>query len=79
MYEVANSISAAEAAQVLGVSQRTLYNFIDRNEIGSHRDGRVIRLAQSDIDAYLNRARVRPGSLPRGTDTFRPRSTTPPP
>jgi excisionase family DNA binding protein len=56
-------MSTAEVAEYLGVNTRTLYRMIDEGELPAYKFGRVIRLQQSDVTAFLERARVAPGSL----------------
>lgn len=56
-------LSTAAAARRLGITPRTLYRFIDEGELPAYRFGRVIRLKQSDVDAYIERCRIEPGSL----------------
>ena len=56
-------LSTAEAAKRLGVTSRTLYRFIDEDQLSAYRFGRVIRLKQSDVDAFIETCRIEPGSL----------------
>ena len=56
-------LSTKEAARRLGVTPRTLYRFIDEGGLPAYRLGRVIRLKQADIDEYIERCRIEPGSL----------------
>ncbi len=56
-------LSTAVAARRLGVTTRTLYRFIDRGDLVAYRFGRVIRLQLDDLDTFLERSRVEPGSL----------------
>ncbi|MGD9796760.1 MAG: helix-turn-helix domain-containing protein [Acidimicrobiia bacterium] len=56
-------MSTQEAARRLGVTPRTLYRFVDEGELPAYRMGRVFRLQQADVDAYIERSRVEPGSL----------------
>ena len=56
-------LSTKEAARRLGVTPRTLYRFIDEGGVPAYRLGRVIRLKQSDVDAYIERCRIEPGTL----------------
>ena len=56
-------LSTAEAAKYLGITQRTLYRFIDQGEIAAFRFGRVIRLKQDDVDQFIEARRIQPGSL----------------
>lgn len=52
-----------QAAAYLGVTPRTLYRLIDQGEIPGYYMGRVIRVQQEDLEAFLGRARITPGSL----------------
>lgn len=56
-------LSTAAAADRLGVTARTLYRFIDEDDLPAYRFGRVIRLKRSDVDAYIESCRIAPGSL----------------
>ena len=56
-------LSTKEAASRMGVTARTLYRFIDEGGVPAYRLGRVIRLKQSDVDAYIERCRIEPGTL----------------
>ena len=56
-------LSTQEAARRLGITTRTLYRFVDQGEIPAYRMGRVIRLQATDIDAYIQRSRIQPGTL----------------
>ena len=51
------------AAERLGITPRTLYRFIDEGQVAAYKFGRVIRLKQSDVDAYIEACRVEPGSM----------------
>jgi len=52
-----------EACEQLGVTLRTLYRFIDEGQLPAYKMGRVIRLQAPDIDAFIERMRIAPGSL----------------
>jgi excisionase family DNA binding protein len=52
-----------EACERLGVTLRTLYRFIDEGQLPAYKMGRVIRLQAADIDAFIDRMRIAPGSL----------------
>ena len=54
-------LSTAEAARYLGITPRTLYRFIDEGQITGYRFGRVIRLKQDDVDAFIEYARNKKG------------------
>lgn len=56
-------LSTAEAARRLGVTTRTLYRFIDEGDLPAYKFGRVIRLRESDIDAFIDASRIAPGEL----------------
>lgn len=56
-------LSTAEAAKRLGVTPRTLYRFIDEGQLPAYRFGRVIRLKQSEVDAFIDACRIEPGTL----------------
>ena len=56
-------LSTQEAARRLGITTRTLYRFVDQGELPAYRMGRVIRLQATDIDAYIERSRIEPGTL----------------
>ncbi|MGO9197079.1 MAG: helix-turn-helix domain-containing protein [Acidimicrobiales bacterium] len=56
-------MSTAEVAQYLGVNTRTLYRMIDEGDLPAYKLGRVIRLQEADVVAFVERARIPPGSL----------------
>ena len=56
-------LSTKEAAKRLGVTPRTLYRFIDEGQLPGYRLGRVIRLKQHEVDAYIETCRIEPGTL----------------
>lgn len=56
-------LSTKAAAERLGVTPRTLYRFIDEGQVPGYRMGRVIRLKESDVDAYIELCRIAPGTL----------------
>jgi excisionase family DNA binding protein len=56
-------MSTQEAARRLGVTARTLYRFIDEGTLPAYKMGRVLRLKQRDVDEFIERARVQPGTL----------------
>lgn len=56
-------LSTAEASERLGINTRTLYRFIDAGEIPAYKFGRVIRVQARDVDGFIEKARVAPGSL----------------
>lgn len=56
-------LSTKAAAERLGITQRTLYRFIDEGQVPAYRFGRVIRLKQTDVDAFIEKCRIEPGTL----------------
>jgi excisionase family DNA binding protein len=56
-------LSTREAAHHLGITTRTLYRLIDSGQIPAYRFGRVIRLKAAEVDAFVESARIQPGSL----------------
>jgi excisionase family DNA binding protein len=56
-------LSTAEAARRLGITARTLYRFIDEGQVPAYRFGRVIRLKEAEVDAFIEACRIEPGSL----------------
>ena len=63
MAEEIHWLSTAEAARRLGITPRTLYRFIDEGSLPAYKMGRVIRLKQSDVDAFVEHSRIQPGTL----------------
>jgi excisionase family DNA binding protein len=70
-------IGTPEACARLGVTLRTLYRFIDEGQLPAYKMGRVIRLQAGDVDDFISRARIVPGTLehlypdPRGAQAGR--------
>ena len=58
-----NWLSTGDAARRLGVTTRTLYRFLDEGELPGYRFGRVIRLKADDVDAYIEKCRIEPGTM----------------
>ncbi len=56
-------LGTQEAARLLGVTPRTLYRFIDEGQLPGYKFGRVIRLKESDVLAFIDGARIEPGTL----------------
>jgi excisionase family DNA binding protein len=56
-------LSMTAAARRLGVTPRMLYRLIDERQVPAYKMGRVLRLQRREIDAYLERCRVRRGEL----------------
>jgi excisionase family DNA binding protein len=53
-------MSSDEAAAYLGVIPATLRRLINDGQLVGYRIGRVIRVQRTDIDAFLEEARIRP-------------------
>jgi excisionase family DNA binding protein len=56
-------LSTKEAASRLGLTTRTVYRLIDDGQIPAYKFGRVIRLQASEVDSFIDAARIRPGDL----------------
>jgi len=56
-------LGTPEACARLGVTLRTLYRFIDEGQLPAYKMGRVIRLQAHEVDAFIDRARIVPGTL----------------
>lgn len=56
-------LSTTDVRQRLGITLRTLYRLIDEGQIAAYKIGRVIRMKEEDIDAFLERSRIEPGTL----------------
>ncbi len=56
-------LGTAEAAHRLGLVPRTLYKLIDAGELPAYWFGQVIRLRRSDVDDFIERSRIPPGTL----------------
>ncbi|HET9059326.1 MAG TPA: helix-turn-helix domain-containing protein [Acidimicrobiales bacterium] len=63
MTEPVKWIGTPEACARLGVTLRTLYRFIDEGQLPAYKMGRVIRLQAHEVDEFVARARIRPGTL----------------
>lgn len=68
-----NWLNTAKAAERLGVTPRTLYRFIDDGQLPAYRFGRVIRLKESEVDEFIERCRIAPGTLDVATQAPAPR------
>lgn len=56
-------LGTPEAAERLGITQRTLYRLIDEGQVPAYKMGRVLRVKASDLEVFLEQSRVAPGSL----------------
>ena len=63
MNEPIQWMGTREACERLGVTLRTLYRFIDEGQLPAYKMGRVIRLQGKDVEAFIERMRIAPGSL----------------
>ena len=67
-------LSTTEVRDRLGITLRTLYRLIDEGQIPAYKIGRVIRMKDEDVTAFLERSRIEPGSLehlyPGGKEQF---------
>jgi len=63
MSEPIHWMGTREACERLGVTLRTLYRFIDEGQLPAYKMGRVIRLQAQDIEGFIERMRIAPGSL----------------
>ena len=56
-------VGTTAAAEYLGITLRTLYRLIDSAQLPAYRIGRVIRVLRTDLDQFLEAARIEPGEL----------------
>lgn len=63
MSDTTRWLGTSEAAERLGVVPRTLYRLIDEGQIPAYKMGRVIRVKEVDLEAFLQGTRVQPGTL----------------
>lgn len=56
-------MSTRETSARLGITLRTLYRFIDEGQLAAYKFGRVIRLKEADVEAFIEGARIVPGTL----------------
>ncbi len=56
-------LNTETAAKRLGITTRTLYRFINEGGLPAYRMGRVIRVKQADVDAFIESSRIEPGTL----------------
>jgi excisionase family DNA binding protein len=56
-------LSTKAASEFLSVNLRTLYRLIDEGELPAYRFGRVIRVKEIDVAAFVESARIEPGTL----------------
>jgi len=63
MTEQIRWLSTKDAAELLGVTLRSLYRFIDEGDLVAYKFGRVIRLQETDVEKFIQASRIAPGSL----------------
>lgn len=63
MTEPIRWMSTKEASERLGITLRTLYRFMDEGLIAAYKFGRVIRLKEQDVEAFIESSRISPGTL----------------
>lgn len=56
-------MSTRETSERLGITLRTLYRFIDEGQLPAYKFGRVIRLKETDVERFIDGARIAPGDL----------------
>lgn len=56
-------LNTSESADLLGITPRTLYRFIDEGRLPAYRFGRVIRLRADEVIKFIDECRIVPGSL----------------
>ena len=56
-------LSTKDAAEMLGVTLRSLYRFIDEGDLVAYKFGRVIRIQEPDVEKFIQASRISPGSL----------------
>jgi excisionase family DNA binding protein len=49
--------------EIIGITPRTLYRFMNEGQLAGYRFGRVIRLKATDIDEFIESSRISPGEL----------------
>lgn len=56
-------LSTKEAAAHLGITPRTLYRLVDTDQLPAYKFGRVIRLKEHEVEAFIEASRIAPGEL----------------
>jgi excisionase family DNA binding protein len=56
-------LSTQEAAARIGITSRTLYRRIDEGDLPAYKIGRLIKLKCSEVDAFIDAQRIKPGEL----------------
>ena len=56
-------LGAPAAASLLGIRLKTLYGLINSGHLPAYKIGRVIRLRRIEVMAYVERCRIKPGTV----------------
>lgn len=56
-------MSTPDVAEYLGINTRTVYRLIDEGELVAYKFGRVIRMQETDVVAFIEKSKIAPGSL----------------
>jgi excisionase family DNA binding protein len=56
-------MSSKEAARYIGVALTTLYRLVDAGKLDAYQPARSLRFRLQDLDDYLERTKVKPGTL----------------
>jgi len=62
--DISESVGVAQAADLLGLTDRTVHRLIDPGELPARRLGPPVWIDRADVDAYLEQFPVVPGPLP---------------
>lgn len=74
MSEPIQWMGTREACERLGVTLRTLYRFIDEGQLPAYKMGRVIRVQATDVEDFITRMKIEPGTLEHLYPEPKPRS-----
>jgi excisionase family DNA binding protein len=58
-------LTAREVARRLGVAKTALYGWLAQGKLAHHRLGRVIRIHEGDVEAFLHRNRFEQPESPK--------------
>jgi excisionase family DNA binding protein len=61
--QVGGPVPRPRSREILGITPRTLYRFMNEGQLAGYRFGRVIRLKATDIDDFIEQSRISPGEL----------------
>lgn len=56
-------LSTRKAAKLIGITDHTLYRYVDQGKLPAFRIGRVIRYRRSDVEAFITRSRIHPKTV----------------